>query len=243
MKLLLAVLPAVACAFQNPGEFYHVAERSTTLFSTARRDVLAASLTGAAASIMATSQPAAAEDGKVVEFTVKNLSDGSSGVVRIKLHPDWAPKGVARFEELTSDNFWSGCRIFRVLPGFVAQFGINGDPKVQAKWRSSSISDDPVKVSNDRGTVVFATSGRNTRTTQLFINTNKSGNGFLDKEGFSPIGEVIQGMDVVDKFYAGYGEGAPSGKGPNQVLIQAKGNEYLESSYPDLSYIAEAKVQ
>lgn len=127
-----------------------------------------------------------------------------------------------------------------MLPGFVAQFGINGDPNVQSQWRSSSIPDDPVKVSNTRGTVVFATAGPNTRTSQIFVNTRDQGNAFLDKQGFSPFGQVVEGMDVVDKFYAGYGEGAPAGKGPNQALIQAKGNTYLEA-YPKLSYIKSAR--
>lgn len=145
-------------------------------------------------------------------------------------------------QELTENKFFAGCRIFRVLPGFVSQFGISGDPDVQSKWRSSSIPDDPVKVSNTRGTVVFATSGPNSRTTQIFFNTGERGNAFLDKQGFSPFGQVIEGMDLVDKFYAGYGEGAPQGKGPNQGLIQAKGNAYLESSYPKLSYIQDAKL-
>jgi peptidyl-prolyl cis-trans isomerase A (cyclophilin A) len=116
--------------------------------------------------------------------------------------------------------------------------GINGDPAKQALWRSS-IKDDPVKVSNKRGTVTFATAGANTRTTQIFINTGN--NVFLDRQGFSPIGEIVEGMDVVDKFYSGYGEGAPQGKGPNQGLIQAKGNEYLTKSYPKLSYFSSAK--
>lgn len=140
-----------------------------------------------------------------------------------------------------SNGFYDNCRFFRVLPGFIAQFGINGDPTVMSRWRSSSIPDDPVKVSNTRGTVVFATAGKNTRTTQIFINTRNQGNNFLDGQGFSPFGEVISGMDVVDKLFSGYGEGAPSGKGPNQGLIQAKGNEYLESSYPKLSYISKAR--
>jgi peptidyl-prolyl cis-trans isomerase A (cyclophilin A) len=143
-------------------------------------------------------------------------------------------------QELVSNGFYDNCRFFRVLPGFIAQFGINGDPNVMARWRSSSIPDDPVKVSNTRGTVVFATAGKNTRTTQIFINTRGQGNDFLDGQGFSPFGEVISGMEVVDKLYAGYGEGAPSGKGPNQGLIQAKGNEYLDNSYPKLSYISKA---
>ena len=96
-----------------------------------------------------------------------------------------------------------------------------------------------MKVSNKRGTVTFATAGPGTRTTQIFINTGN--NVFLDRQGFSPIGEIIEGMDVVDKFYSGYGEGAPQGKGPNQGLIQAKGNEYLTKSYPKLSYFSSAK--
>jgi peptidyl-prolyl cis-trans isomerase A (cyclophilin A) len=124
------------------------------------------------------------------------------------------------------------------LPGFVAQFGINGDPKVQQEWRGKTISDDPVKVSNERGTVVFATAGPNSRTTQIFINTREQGNTFLDKQGFAPIGRVIEGMDVVDRLYAGYGEGSPAGKGPNQGFIQLRGNSYLKEQYPQLSYIS-----
>jgi peptidyl-prolyl cis-trans isomerase A (cyclophilin A) len=145
-----------------------------------------------------------------------------------------------RPQELVEKGFYNDCRFFRVLPGFIAQFGITGDPTVMSKWRSSSIPDDPVRVSNLRGTVVFATGGPNTRTTQIFVNTRDQGNGFLDKQGFSPFGEVIEGMDIIDKLYAGYGEGAPSGKGPNQGLIQAKGNEYLVSQYPKLSYISKS---
>mmetsp|Transcript_10255 Transcript_10255/g.24629 ORF Transcript_10255/g.24629 Transcript_10255/m.24629 type:complete len:291 (+) Transcript_10255:169-1041(+) len=179
--------------------------------------------------------------GRLIEFEVTGLDGGGSGKFIVKTRPDWAPIGVERFETLTQNGFWDGQRIFRVLPGFIAQFGINGDPNVQSKWRSPSLRDDPVKVTNSRGTVVFATAGPNTRTTQIFINTNPKGNGFLDKQGFSPIGEVVEGMDVVDKFYAGYGEGAPSGRGPNQALIQTKGNAYLEPSYPLLSYFKSAK--
>lgn len=181
-------------------------------------------------------------DGKVIEIEVSNLDGGATGTIKIQMKPDWAPRGVARFEELVSNGFYNNCRFFRVLPGFIAQFGINGDPGVMSKWRSSSIPDDPVKVTNSRGTVVFATAGPNTRTTQIFINTRNQGNGFLDKQGFSPFGVVLEGMDIVDKLYAGYGEGAPGGKGPNQALIQKKGNEYLEGGYPNLSYISKATI-
>uniref|UniRef100_A0A7S2SAQ7 Peptidyl-prolyl cis-trans isomerase n=1 Tax=Eucampia antarctica TaxID=49252 RepID=A0A7S2SAQ7_9STRA len=179
----------------------------------------------------------------MVEFTVQNLDgeEGKTGKVVIRTRPDWAPKGAARFEELADKKFWDGCRIFRVLPGFVSQFGINGDPTTQSYWRSKSLKDDPVKVSNKRGTVVFATSGPNTRTTQMFINTGDR-NDFLDKQGFSPCGEVVEGMDIVDRFYSGYGEGAPSGKGPNQGTIQSRGNEYLQSSFPKLTYFSKATI-
>ena len=111
---------------------------------------------------------------------------------------------------------------------------------MQAEWRGKNLQDDPVKVSNERGTVVFATAGPNSRTTQIFINTREQGNAFLDKQGFSPIGKVIEGMDVADRLFAGYGEGAPAGKGPNQGLIQLRGNSYLNESYPKLSYIAKS---
>jgi peptidyl-prolyl cis-trans isomerase A (cyclophilin A) len=160
--------------------------------------------------------------GPVVEFRLANL-DGEPetlGTVKIQLYPEWAPRGVDRFMELTRVGFWEGCRVFRVLPNFVVQFGINGDPAVQSRWRSANLQDDPVRASNDRGTVVFATAGPNSRTSQIFINTREQGNGFLDKQGFAPIGRVIEGMEIVDRCYAGYGEGAPSGKGPNQALIQ-----------------------
>jgi peptidyl-prolyl cis-trans isomerase A (cyclophilin A) len=194
-----------------------------------------------------TSFPALAEEttGRIVEMEIGNIDgqEGKTGKIRIQLHPEWAPRGVQRFEELTEQGFFNGCRIFRVLPGFIAQFGINGDPSVQSKWRSNSIPDDPVKVTNSRGTVVFATAGPNTRTSQIFINTNEKGNGFLDRQGFSPFGEVIEGMDIVDRLYSGYGEGAPQGKGPNQGLIQAKGNEYLATSYPKLSFISKASFK
>jgi peptidyl-prolyl cis-trans isomerase A (cyclophilin A) len=144
-------------------------------------------------------------------------------------------------KELTDVGFWDDCRFFRVIPGFIVQFGINGSPDVQKRWRGANISDDPVRVSNDRGTVVFATAGPNTRTTQLFINTREQGNAFLDRQGFAPIGKVIEGMDVVDAMYSGYGEGAPQGNGPNQGMIQTQGNAYLTSKYPKLSYIVSAK--
>eukprot|EP00956_Cyclotella_meneghiniana_P014121 scaffold20986_cov42-Cyclotella_meneghiniana.AAC.2 len=193
-----------------------------------RRDALQTAT--AAAAFMATSAlPVNADEGggKLIEFTVNNLDgkEGETGVFVVKTRPEWAPIGAERFEVSSFD-----LSLMDVVPA------------VQAKWRSPSLRDDPVKVSNSRGTVVFATAGPNTRTTQLFINLADR-NSFLDKQGFSPLGEVVSGMDVVERFYSGYGEGAPSGKGPNQGLIQAKGNEYLEASYPKLSYFSKVIVK
>ncbi len=244
--LLVQLLPAVTVAF-HVGSLATTSSPSSTsvsaLFASSnRRDVLAVSASTVVSTLLVSCQQSLAEGtGKIVQFEIANLEDGSSGVVQIQLEPDWAPKGVARLEELVGLGFYQNCRFFRVLPGFVAQFGIAGDPTLQAKWKSNPIVDDPVRVTNERGTVVFATAGPNTRTTQLFINTNPRGNGFLDKQGFSPVGRVIQGMDLVDKLYSGYGEGAPSGRGPSQGMIQAKGNSYLEEGFPKLSYIANAK--
>lgn len=181
--------------------------------------------------------------GRKIVFEVETLDGdaGKKGSFVVETKPEWAPVGVRRFEELTTASFWDGCRFFRVLPGFVAQFGISGDPKVQGEWRDKKLKDDPVKESNARGTVTFATSGPNSRTTQLFINFGNNKN--LDGQGFSPIGQVVSGMDVVDRLYSGYGEGAPSGKGPSQGKIQNIGNDYLSKSFPKLSYIVSAKYQ
>jgi peptidyl-prolyl cis-trans isomerase A (cyclophilin A) len=184
-----------------------------------------------------------ATPGNVVELTVSNIAGdpSQSGSIQIQLYPSWAPIGVQRFEDLIDNGFYNNCRFFRVIPGFIVQTGINGNPAVMSQWRTKNIPDDPVKVSNAKGTVVFATAGPNSRTTQFFINTNPDGNGFLDKQGFAPIGKVISGMDLVYQLYGGYGEGAPSGKGPNQARIQLQGNSYLENEYPKLSYIASTR--
>lgn len=214
------------------------AERLSRREAAAKIAATAAVATGAT-SLSPSIANAEGEGGRLIEFTVNNLDgeEGKTGTFLVRTRPDWAPIGAERFEALTSEGFFDGCRAFRVLPGFIVQFGINGDPAVQSKWRSRSLRDDPVKVTNSRGTLVFATAGPGTRTTQLFVNLSDR-NKFLDGQGFSPLGEVVEGMDVVERFYAGYGEGAPRGKGPNQGLIQQKGNEYLEASYPKLSYFS-----
>lgn len=167
--------------------------------------------------------------------------DTSKGPVVIEVHRAWAPLGADRFYELVKSGYYDGARFFRVLPGFMAQFGIAADPKTTAKWKDANLQDDPVTQSNTRGMVTFATAGPNTRTTQMFINT--ANNARLDGQGFAPIGTVTSGMEAVDKFYSGYGEGAPQGGGPSQPLIEAQGNAYLEKDFPQLDYIKKVTVE
>jgi len=147
----------------------------------------------------------------------------------------WAPIGADRFYTAVKNKFYNDCRFFRVVPNFMVQFGINGDPEVQQKWRQDTIKDDPVTKSNTRGMVTFATAGPNTRTTQLFINYKD--NSFLDRQGFAPFGMVsAEGMKVVDKINAEYGES------PSQAKIQSAGNEYLKEQFPKLDYIKKATI-
>lgn len=172
--------------------------------------------------------------------TYKAQFDTSAGMFVVEVHRDWAPFGADRFYNLVKRGFYDDVRFFRVIPGFMAQFGINGDPSIMNVWRAARISDDPVKQSNKKGSLTFATGGPNTRTTQLFINLVD--NNFLDKSGFAPFGEVVSGMDVVSKIYNGYGEGAPSGKGPDQGRTQMEGNKYLATDFPKLDYIKTATI-
>jgi peptidyl-prolyl cis-trans isomerase A (cyclophilin A) len=148
----------------------------------------------------------------------------------------WAPNGADRFYNLVKSGFYDDCRFFRVVYGFMAQWGIHGDPGVSAVWRNPAIPDDPVKESNKRGYVSFATSGPNTRTTQVFINYADK-NFVLDAQGFAPFGTVVEGMEVVNKLFSGYGEAAPKGHGPDQDRIQKDGNAYLTKSFPKLDAI------
>jgi peptidyl-prolyl cis-trans isomerase A (cyclophilin A) len=158
----------------------------------------------------------------------------------VEVHPDWAPRGAARFKELVAMGYYDKCKFFRAIDGFMVQFGINGDPKLNATWKENRIQDDPVRSSNIRGRITFATAGPNTRTTQLFINYGD--NATLDGMGFAPFGEVVEGMDVVDSLYKGYGEGAPRGRGPDQGQLQAEGNAYLEAKFPKLDGIVKATL-
>jgi peptidyl-prolyl cis-trans isomerase A (cyclophilin A) len=164
----------------------------------------------------------------------------SEGDFVIEVHREWAPRGADRFYNLVRHGYYDGVRFFRVIDGFMAQFGINGDPEIAAELRLLEIADDPVTMGNTRGRISFATRGPNTRTTQVFINFGN--NSSLDSSGFAAFGEVIEGMEVVDALYSGYGEGAPNGRGPDQGRIQAEGNAYLESEFPELDYVERATI-
>jgi len=152
----------------------------------------------------------------------------------------WSPRGADRFYNLVKYHFFDGAAFFRVVQGFVVQFGISPRPEVSRVWEDARITDDPVTQSNARGTLTFATAGPNTRTTQVFISLGQNAN--LDGMGFSPFGKVISGMEVVDKLYADYGDGPPDGNGPDQNRIQREGKAYLEKSYPLLDTIKSATI-
>ena len=160
--------------------------------------------------------------------------DTSKGPVVIEVHRDWAPVGADHFYTLVKAGYYDGDRFFRVVPGFVVQFGLSGDPATPAKWKDS-LMDDPVKQSNTVGMLTYATAGPNTRTTQLFINLGN--NQSLDGQGFAPFGKVISGMDAVLRIYSGYRQT------PDQSLVEGQGNAYLQSQFPQLDYIKRATVQ
>lgn len=170
-------------------------------------------------------------------FTV--VLDTTEGPIEIDVRRSWAPGGVDRFYSLVKIGYFDDTAFFRVISGFMAQVGIHGEPEVNRAWRMQRIEDDPVSQSNTRGMVSFATSGRNSRVNQFFINFGD--NARLDPMGFAPIGRV-RDMAVVDKLFAGYGEGAPAGRGPLQGRMQSEGNAYLRAEFPELDYIRKAYI-
>jgi peptidyl-prolyl cis-trans isomerase A (cyclophilin A) len=167
--------------------------------------------------------------------------DTSKGPFVIQVNRDWAPNGADRFYNLVKNGFYDNVRFFRVVTGFMVQFGISGDPKLSAPWREARIPDDPVRQSNKRGYITFATAGPNTRTTQVFINFGN--NTFLDSQGFAPFGQVISGMNVVDALNAEYGEGAPRGRGPDQGRLQQEGNAYLAKDFARMDFVRKATIE
>jgi peptidyl-prolyl cis-trans isomerase A (cyclophilin A) len=156
------------------------------------------------------------------------------GDVIIEVTRAWAPLGADRFYNLVRHHFFDGASFFRVVSGFVVQFGLSPNPEVSGVWEKAAIKDDPVKQSNKRGYLTFATAGPNTRTTQIFINLGN--NAALNAQGFAPFGVVTEGMEMVDQFYRGYGEA------PDQGQIQSKGKAYLDQNFPKLDSIKSATI-
>jgi peptidyl-prolyl cis-trans isomerase A (cyclophilin A) len=198
---------------------------------------------GQTATNAALKNPAALKE--MAPATYKVNFDTSAGAFVVEVHRDWAPNGADRFYNLVKNGYYDNMRFFRVIPGFMVQFGINGDPALNSVWQPARIPRDPVKQSNTRGFMTYAMQGGpqgpDTRTTQVFINFGD--NSGLDGQGFAPFGRVIKGMEIVDKIYSGYGEGAPSGKGPEQGRVQAEGNAYLTKDFPKLDYIKKATIE
>jgi peptidyl-prolyl cis-trans isomerase A (cyclophilin A) len=183
-------------------------------------------------------QPASLHEKAPEVYEVKFVT--SAGDFTVKVTRSWAPNGADRFYNLVRHHFYDGVAFFRVLPGFMAQFGMSPYPEVSRAWEKANIKDDPVVQSNHRGFITYAMAGPNTRTTQLFINYGN--NERLDRDGFAAFGMVTDGMEVVDKLYGGYGEGAPAGRGPDQGLIGTQGRAYLEKMFPKLDTIKSATL-
>jgi peptidyl-prolyl cis-trans isomerase A (cyclophilin A) len=177
--------------------------------------------------------PALLKDKAPETYQVK--FETSKGDFTVSVTRAWSPLGADRFYNLAKHHFFDNESFFRVLKGFVAQFGISAYPALNDVWQKATIKDDPVTQSNKKYFLTFATAGPNTRTTQLFINL--ADNPRLDGMGFAPFGQVTDGMNVVDTLYADYGEGPPSGSGPDQDEIQKHGKPYLDKSFPKLDYV------
>jgi peptidyl-prolyl cis-trans isomerase A (cyclophilin A) len=159
----------------------------------------------------------------------------------VEVHRDWSPNGADRFYNLVKNGFYDGAEFFRVVPNFMVQFGIPGNPKVAAAWGHANLRDDPVKEGNKRGRITYAMAGPNTRTSQVFINFRDNSN--LDSQGFAAFGEVTDGMDIVDKLYSGYGDMQEmGGHGPSPGKIETEGNAYLDKNFSQLDKIKTAKI-
>src|SRR5882724_251848 len=189
----------------------------------------------------AASQPAPPAGHRAPEVFRVRFETGQGAFV-VEAHREWAPQGVDRFHELVAAGFFDDSRFFRVVSGFIAQFGIPGDPKVTAAWQGRTMPDDPVRQSNTRGALAYAMTGPGTRSTQIYINL--ADNTRLDAQGFAPIGRVTSGMEVVDRLYSGYGETAGGGmRGGKQGKILSGGNAYLDAAFPKLDRLLRARIE
>ncbi len=172
-------------------------------------------------------------------YRVKFTTTKGDFIVEVKRA--WAPHGADRFYNLVKNGFYDNAGIFRVVPGFVAQFGISARLEIARIWYKAVIPDDPVKEHNLRGYITYAMAGPNPRTTQVFINL--ADNRRLDDMGFAPFARVVEGMNVVDSFYSGYGDGPPTGKGPDQGRVTNEGKAYLDKDFPQLDIVKSTTVE
>ena len=184
-------------------------------------------------------QPESANEAAPATFRARFVT--TKGDIVIEANRQWSPIGVDRFYNLVKRGYYDNVAFFRPLKGFIVQLGVSGSSVVNSKWRTAFIKDDPVMQTAKRGTVTFAHAGANTRNTQFFI--NMADNAALDKQNFVTFGEVVQGMDVVEKLHMDYGDGPPAGKGPNQFRLLDEGNVYLEREFPLIDYVRMATVE
>ena len=206
-----------------------------------RREILGFALAGVPASAtISCGKKSARMETAPSEYKVRLQT--TKGDVVILVHRNWSPLGADHFYELVKMRFYNNNAFFRALKSFVVQWGINGDPNVNKSWSTITIKDDPPKVSNKTGTVVFAKTGEpDSRTTQVFVNLRDNSD-TLDPQGFTPFGEVIQGLDIISSVYMGYGDFPPAGEGPNPAAMADIGNDYLEEHFPKLDYVKKAAV-
>lgn len=206
----------------------------TVCFAASALALLAVSAGAQEAAKSSLMNPAALKETAPETYKVK--FDTSAGAFVVEVHRDWAPNGADRFYNLVKNGFYDGTRFFRVRPGFMAQFGLNGNPEIQSAWQRAFLRDEPTTQKNVRGFVTFTTEGRpQSRFTQIFVNYGD--NSRLDADGFAPFGQVVTGMDVVDKLYA-----PPDDAQPDQRRILREGNEYLQKEFPRLDFVKKATI-
>jgi peptidyl-prolyl cis-trans isomerase A (cyclophilin A) len=219
------------------------ADRATAAAKVVKEGAVAAAAVAAGDMSAALLDPSKAKETAPDKFVA--VFDTTKGKFEVEVTRAWAPNGADRFYNLIKIGFFKDIAIFRAIPGFMFQFGIHGNPQVSAAWRPARITDDKVNsaiASNNAGYLTFAKAGPNTRTTQMFINFGNNAN--LDGMGFPPIGKIINdGMSVAKKINTEYGEGAPSGRGPAQGMVQGRGNAYLKADFPNLDYIKTVTIK
>jgi peptidyl-prolyl cis-trans isomerase A (cyclophilin A) len=236
----------------TPGQYLEKARWLTLVFDISKSNVRLMVVASIAAVVFAVTPRTAIADQVPALSKLKNASqltekapdifrarfETTQGAFVIEVHRDWAPIAADRFFNLAKNGFYDDTRFFRVLDGFMAQFGLNGDPGIQAVWQTAPLIDEPAKQSNTRGYVTFTReSSPNSRYTMVFINYRD--NSHLDADGFAPFGQVVTGMDVVDKLYSGYGRANV----PDQRRILKEGNAYLANEYPKLDFVKKATIE